>query len=195
MPEASRDEGLAHVCVDMQGLFACKTAWHAPWLERILPGIERLAERFAERTVFTRFVPPSTLEETRGAWRDYYERWPEMVGDRLDGELIELVPALAHFVPPARVFDKTVYSPWWSGQLHRFLRAEGVSRLIVSGGETDVCVLATVLGAVDLGYEVILPLDALFGSADATHDAILDLYRHRFQTQLTVTDVEHLLAG
>ena len=63
---------------------------------------------------------------------------------------------------------------------------------MVSGGETDVCVLATVLGAIDLGYQVVLPLDALFGSADPTHDAMLEIYQNRFQSQLTITHAAEL---
>lgn len=182
-----------HLCVDMQSLFAEKTEWYAPWLNRVLPAIEAFAERSAERTIFTRFLPPRTQGEARGAWQQYYERWPGMVRDRLAPELLELVPPLARLVPPARIFDKPIYSPWLSGELHRFLRSQEISTLVVSGGETDVCVLATVMGAIDLGYRVILPTDALFGSADTTHDAVLDVYRNRFQTQLTTTTVSELL--
>ena len=33
-----------HLCVDMQTLFAERTDWHVPWLERVLPAVTRLAE-------------------------------------------------------------------------------------------------------------------------------------------------------
>ncbi|MCP8884675.1 cysteine hydrolase [Devosia sp. XJ19-1] len=184
---------LAHICVDMQNLFAFDTPWHAPWLGRVLPAIEEVAARFADRTIFTRFVPPRVIEAAVGHWKDYYALWPDMVGERLTPDLIDLVPSLRRLVPPAEVLDKPVYSPWWSGDLHRALRARGASSVIITGGETDVCVLATTLGAIDLGYHVYLPLDALFGSADPTHDAMLDIYRSRFQAQLTVTSVGELI--
>ena len=177
----------------MQSLFADDTDWHAPWLKRVLPAVESLVEGSLERTIFTRFLPPETPDHAPGAWRQYYERWSNMTRERLQPELLGLVPSLARFVPPGRVFDKTIYSPWLAGDLHHFLRSAGISTLIVSGGETDVCVLATVLGAIDLGYRVVLPADALFGSADATHDAMLEIYRNRFQMQLTVTNVQDLL--
>lgn len=183
----------AHLCVDVQSVFAEETEWYAPWLNRVLPAIEAFAERSAERTIFTRFLPPQTQQEAQGAWQQYYERWPGMVRERLAPELLELVPPLARLVPPARIFDKPIYSPWLSGELHRFLHSWEISTLVVSGGETDVCVLATVMGAIDLGYRVILPTDALFGSADPTHDDVLDVYRNRFQTQLTTTTVSELL--
>jgi nicotinamidase-related amidase len=84
-----------HLCVDMQTLFAERTGWHVPWLERVLPAVTRLAEARRGQTVFTRFVPPERPEEAVGAWRRYYEHWRNMTGDRLNPRLIELVPPLA----------------------------------------------------------------------------------------------------
>ena len=64
-----------------------------------------------------------------------------------------------------------------------FLSEHQVNTLIVSGGETDVCVLSTVLSAIDLGYRIILVEDALCSSSDDSHDAIISLYRQRFNIQ------------
>jgi nicotinamidase-related amidase len=55
--------------------------------------------------------------------------------------------------------------------------------VIITGGETDVCVLATVLGAIDWGFRVILVTDAICSSADETHDAIMNVYLNRFGEQ------------
>src|SRR5690606_39272768 len=183
----------AHICVDMQSLFAEETDWHAPWLVRILPAVEELAGMAARRTVFTRFVPPATVAAAPRGWRRYYARWSAMVRERLAPGMLALVPSLARFVPPARLFDKGTYSPWLSGELHRLLEGAGIGTLVVSGGGTGVCVLATVVGAIVLGYQVVLPLDALFGSADPTHDAMLEIYQSRFQSQLTITHAAELL--
>ncbi len=81
----------------------------------------------------------------------YYMKWWMMTGEHLPSEMIELVQPLADLMPPARVFDKQVYSPWIGGRFHAALTDEQVTTLVVSGGETDVCVLATTLGAIDLG--------------------------------------------
>lgn len=56
------------------------------------------------------------------------------------------MPSLQALLPPARIFDKMTYSPWVDGRLNAHLRQEGVGTVVVTGGETDVCVLATVLG-------------------------------------------------
>ena len=45
------------------------------------------------------------------------------------------------------------------------------------GGGTDVCVLSTVLSAIDLGLRIVLVEGALCSSFDESHDAILGLYR------------------
>lgn len=192
MAEHSR---LSHLCVDVQNMFAEDTEWQTPWLNRVLPAIEALVERIPANTIFTRFIPPKHPKDETGTWRDYYARWPSMVRSRLAPEMLEVVPTLARHMPPARHFDKNRYSPWLFGDLDRRLRANGVNTLIISGGETDVCVMATALGAVDLGYRTILATDAVFGSADQTHDAAMTVFHNRFGQQLTACTTQELLAN
>lgn len=182
-----------HICVDVQNVFARETEWWAPWLARVLPTIEAISDRYSDRTIFTRFIPPRTPEEAPGAWQAYYQRWRNMTRDRLAPDLLDLVPQLQRLVPPGRIVDKRIYSPWLGSGLHHNLKSAGIDTIIVSGGETDVCVLATVMGAIDLGYRVIVPVDAVFGSADETHDAVLSLYMNRFGQQLTSCSTQDLL--
>lgn len=184
---------LVHLCVDVQNMFARETEWHTPWLTGVLPAIEALVERDPVSTVFTRFIPPAAPEAESGTWRDYYRRWPTMTASQLGPDMLDLVPSLRRYLPPARLFDKNRYSPWLFGNLDATLRADGVTTVLVSGGETDVCVLAAVLGAVDLGYRTILATDAVFGSADQTHDAALTVFHSRFGDQLTACTTQHLL--
>src|SRR3954453_1557232 len=104
-------ETAVHLCVDMQRMFAEATDWQMPWLERVLPNIVSITSVHPERTIFTRFVPVRRPGQGAGMWRHYYERWRSMTIDELGPEMIDLVPALAKFVPPARTLDKHVYSP------------------------------------------------------------------------------------
>lgn len=101
-----------HLCIDMQNLFAEATPWRVPWLPRILPFIERIARKFPERNVFTRFVPPASAEALPGMWQHYYRRWPDMLLPCLDPKLIGLVPGLAAIAAFGVTFDKSVYSPF-----------------------------------------------------------------------------------
>jgi len=69
----------------------------------------------------------------------------------------------------------------------------GIDTVIITGGETDVCALSTMLGAIDWGFRVILVQDALCSSADETHDAMMDIYMSRFAEQVETVATETLL--
>lgn len=183
-----------HICVDSQRMFAEDTPWYVPWMARVLPQLLEVSGRHAERTIFTRFIPPKRPDDVVGAWKDYYWKWWMMTGEHLPQEMLDLSPALQALVPPARVFDKMTYSPWVNGGLNAHLRQEGVGTVVVTGGETDVCVLATVLGAIDLGFHVIVLSDAVCSGADETHDAAVDLLGDRFSVQLNLMKTEEFLS-
>lgn len=183
----------AHLCIDMQRLFGAGSPWAIPWIEKVRPVVAHLVAARTERTVFTRFVPPASHAQTGGAWARYYAEWPEMLRERLDPGWLELLPELAGHVPPARVIDKPVYSPWHDGRLHHFLRGAGINTLVMTGGETDICVMATVMGAVDLGYRVVLVSDGVCSSTDTGHDAAMTLFRTRLSQQIETAPFDEIL--
>jgi nicotinamidase-related amidase len=187
-------ERTAHIAVDMQNLFSSGAPWHVPWMERVLPVVAAIAERHAHHTIFTRFIPPDHPEQAQGTWRRYYERWRSITRERIDPELLALVPPLASLVPPAVIIDKHVYSPFANPQLSRLLRNRMVDSLVLTGLESDVCVLSAALDAVDRGYRVVIVTDALCSSSDRTHDAILTIFRGRFSEQIETCDGETILS-
>ncbi|MDF0664051.1 MULTISPECIES: isochorismatase family cysteine hydrolase [unclassified Rhizobium] len=189
------EDGWIHLCVDMQRMFAEDTPWHVGWMERVSPAVVELATRYPERTIFTRFIPPPHRTAARGMWRAYYEKWWMMTGEHLHAELVDILPELRRLVPPARVFDKPAYSPWVDGRLDAHLRIDGIQTLVVTGGETDVCVTAAIFGAIDLGYRVILLKDAVCSGADETHDASLKLFGDRFSVQLEIMETVAFLTS
>jgi len=188
-------EHTLHICVDMQRLFGPEGPWAVPWAEKVLPLIEELAARHSSRTLFTRFVPAQREGEAPGMWAKYYKRWANVTLENMDPGFVDLLPTLARLAPPAKVLDKKVYSPWTECQLDAMLRGSDINTLVITGGETDVCVLATVLGAVDRGYRVVLVADAICSSADNTHDALMELYTNRFSEQVEAVSMEEVLAN
>ena len=52
------DRSAPHIAIDMQRLFAERTEWFMPWLDRVLPNVVAIASHAPERTVCTRFIPP-----------------------------------------------------------------------------------------------------------------------------------------
>ena len=183
-----------HLCVDMQRLFSTEGPWPTPWMDRVLPVVIDLASRYPERTVFTRFIPPNRPQDMPGTWQRYYRRWQQATRQQLDPALLELLPPLAKLSPPATVVNKTRYSAFAEPHLLSHLQGRGADGLIVTGSETDVCVLATVLGAIDLGYRIIVVRDAVCSSSDEGHDALMQLYHDRYSEQIEVADAAAVLA-
>ncbi|MBZ9986854.1 cysteine hydrolase [Mesorhizobium sp. BH1-1-5] len=183
----------AHICVDMQKMFMPPGPWAVSWLPATLPMVIRLVEKDPSRTVFTRFIPARRPGDGHGMWRSYFHRWQEMTLERAGTEIIELAPPLGSFVPPARTFDKPVYSPWFGGDLARAFLSEEIDTLVISGGEADMCVLATVMGAIDLGFRVVLAEDAICSTSDVAYENILKLFNERYSHHVEVGSVEEIL--
>jgi nicotinamidase-related amidase len=182
-----------HLCVDMQRIFSADGPWPTPWMGRVLPVIEEIVRSHPERTVFSRFLTPADAGEMPGMWQRYYTRWRIVTRGCIDPELLELMPELRRYSPPATVIDRTRYSAFFGSTLLQHLLEREADGLVVTGAETDVCVLATVLSAVDLGYRVILVRDALCSSSDAGHDALMTMYHTRFSEQIETSDAETVL--
>jgi nicotinamidase-related amidase len=77
--------------------------------------------------------------------------------------------------------------------LHKAFKDQGVDTLVVTGAETDVCVLSTVLGAIDLGYRIVVVSDGVCSSADQPHDHLLALYSDRFSLQVETAECREVL--
>jgi nicotinamidase-related amidase len=179
-----------HLCVDMQRLFAEDTPWRTPWMPRVLPKVVELAAHKPDAAIFTRFIPAERPGIGQGTWKRYYERWADVTLDRIGPAMVDLIPDLRAFTPPGEILDKHVYSPWIDSDLERRLQRRGADAIVVSGGETDVCVLAAVLGGVDRGYRVVVATDALCSSSDEAHDAMMTLYHQRYGQQVETATVQ-----
>ncbi|UPJ65526.1 cysteine hydrolase [Bradyrhizobium sp. 191] len=181
-----------HLCIDMQNIFAPSGLWATPWMERVLPTIASIVSRYQVRTIFTRFITPQDPEDRPGQWQSYFRRWHQATRRHLPLSALELVPALSRFVPPAAVIDKPAYSAFSNPGLASVLVEKNIGTVVISGAETDVCVLSTVLSAVDLGFRVVIVEDALCSSSDVGHDALMTMYRTRFHGQVDLLTAEEL---
>lgn len=184
--------GAVHLCIDMQNIFAPGSLWATPWMERVLPTIVSVVSLHPERTIFTRFITPQDPEDRPGQWQSYFRRWHQATRRHLPSSALELVPALERFVPPAAVIDKPAYSAFSNPALASLLVEKNVGTVVLSGAETDVCVLSTVLSAVDLGFRIVIVEDALCSSSDVGHDALMTMYRTRFHGQVDLVTAEEL---
>lgn len=76
------------------------------------------------------------------------------------------------FPPGGRVFEKSTYSICGQFEVMSAIGKEERKQLIVAGGETDVCVLQTVLDLIDKRFQVFVIADAIYSSARDTSAAI-----------------------
>jgi nicotinamidase-related amidase len=184
-----------HVAIDLQRMFAEPGAWQVAGLARIVPRVAAIAQAHRGRTLFTRFVVPRTAEDAEGRWRHYYRHWGDFTAEKLPAGQTELVEALACLAEPGRIFEKATYSAFTSEPFVRHLAQVSADTLIVTGVETDVCVLATVLDAVDRGLRVVVVCDALASSSPAGHSATLDHVLPRFDHQIDLASAAEVQAA
>ena len=155
------------VAIDFQRVFGDpKSEWRAPRYAAAAANAARLAERFADRSVFTRFVAP---ERPEGAWVPYYEQFPWALEPQ-DSWLYELTDEVAPHV--TRTVQATTFGKW--GADLQAVVGENPD-LLVAGVATDCCVISTVLAAADAGAAVTVVTDACAGSTDENHQKALDV--------------------
>jgi len=184
-----------HVAVDVQRLFTEPPGWRVPGMALIVPRIAELTRAKPGRTLFTRFTVPRRAEEAPGNWRHFYDHWSAFTGAALPPDLVGLVDELAALADEASTIDKPTYSafeaPAFSERLARF----GADTIIFTGVETDICVLGTLLTAVDRGFRVIAVADALASSSPAAHEATLRHILPRFDQQVEIATTAAVLAA
>jgi nicotinamidase-related amidase len=182
-----------HLVVDMQELFRSHPDWGTQSLTRIIPPIQRLLSARPENAYFSRFIPARHPDHATGAWQRYYRRWSGVTLDKLDPAQIEVVQELRPWAN--RVADKLGYSALGNPELRRAALQTSAHCLILSGVETDVCVLATALEAVDAGLRVILATDALTSSSEDCHVKALEIVHQRFDEQIELAAVDQIRAA
>ena len=181
------------LAIDLQTMFSETTKWASPAVNRVLPAIEECVAWAPERTVFTRFLTPSSIEDAKGQWRRFYADTPSMLAAKLPPDAFEIVPRLKAYIPPAVVIDRFVYSVFASPRLREILSERRPDTLIFGGVEVDVCVLASLMDAIDLGYRVIVLKDGVASSQAGGEAAMLNGLLPRFEQQVELVDADVLL--
>ena len=90
----------------------------------------------------------------------------------------EIVPEVSPVLEEL-VVDKPGFGAFVGTDLDEELRARSVRSLILTGVTANVCVLSTLLEAVDRGYDCLVVTDAIAGADPATASTICDLVRYQ----------------
>ncbi|MGA7668801.1 MAG: isochorismatase family protein [Nitrolancea sp.] len=98
------------------------------------------------------------------------------------------------FPPDGKRLVKHTFDCCDDKQIRTALQHIEVRQLIVAGAETDVCVLQSVLGLLDMGFQVFLLEDALFSSEPDPSAALRRMYQDG-ATPITYKSLYYELKG
>ncbi len=172
------------VAVDVQRLYRDFAPWALGGVEAVAATIAGLADALRCPLLCTRTVLPSAHGVQDGPWHAYEERWQTLAARAAaEPEMLDPMPALRQRCQA--VFDKHTYSAFEDAAFDAHVRAFGPSPLLLAGVETDICVLATVFGALDRNLPVWLVTDAVAGpDAHAQRGVLATLARMPEQVRL-----------
>ncbi|MDW8434480.1 MAG: nicotinamidase [Aquificaceae bacterium] len=156
----------ALIVVDMQRDFMPGGALPVPDVDSIVGRLNEYIQLFFKKGLpvfFTRdWHPPDhiSFKEQGGLWPPHCVQNTE--GAKFHPDLF--IPQDNRFIiskGTSKEFD--AYSGFQGTLLDSLLKERGIKRVFVGGVATDYCVRNTVLGAINLGYQAFLLLDAVKG--------------------------------
>lgn len=131
-------------------------------------------------------------------------------GARVARAFIAKVPALRTLIPGTRwprideriaprtgepVLSKLFASAFFGTPLAAMLAAHGADTVIVTGASTSGCVRATVVDALQHGYRVVVPREAVADRQDGPHEAALFDIDAKYGDVVGLDEAEALLRG
>ncbi len=197
----------ALIVVDMQrGFLDPGEAMEVPPAREIIPRIQTLVGLFREKrlpVVFTEFVYSQRVPLLVGELHPEHKRarpgGPRGFGmpssSCLEGEdsaktVSDLAPR-----PDELVVRKHWYDAFNGTPLDGALRARGVTSLVLTGTMTDICILASVVGAFNREYRLVVVEDAVATLWPEIQRATLDIFRRAFARVASAKEVADEVAA
>ncbi|MBE6910656.1 MAG: isochorismatase family protein [Ruminococcaceae bacterium] len=133
--------------------------------------IKLLSNENAPDYLLTKYIAPT---DPVGRWAQYNEAFREINENPF---LAELPEELTPFAAEGRVVSKSTYSAMKSDAV--LAAAEGKKAIILTGVTAECSVLATMMDAIDMGYEVVYLYDCIArqsAEVDANVRGLAELY-------------------
>jgi maleamate amidohydrolase len=124
----------------------------------------------------------------------FIEKVPALLALDAGSRYVEIDPRLAP-EPGEPVVTKLFASAFYGTPLASMLAAQQVDGLIVTGASTSGCVRATVVDALQHGYRVVVPREAVGDRSPSAHEANLYDIDAKYGDVLPVADVLGFLAA
>ena len=176
-PRSAADDLL--LLVDFQKVYLPGYDWACPSMPEALQNTIRILDAAgAPACVMTRFVAPAAPV---GRWQQYNEAYREINENPV---LAELADTLAPYAEKTTVIDKSTYSSMDAPEM--LAAMEGKKAVVLAGVTAECCVLATMMDAMDLGYEVVYLYDCIAGQSAELEAQVRGIAEMFEPTQITV---------
>jgi nicotinamidase-related amidase len=197
----------ALVVVDMQrGFVAAGAAMEVPSAREVVPAIRSLLDLFRAKAlpvVFTEFTYSPAVPLLVGQLHPEHQPAPPgarggfgrpssccLEGDASARTIDDLAPRSEE-----TVIRKRWYDGFAGSELDGALRARDVTSLVMTGTMTDICVLATVVGAFNREYRVTVVEDAVATVWPEIQRATLDIISRAFGRVVSSKEVRDTIAA
>jgi nicotinamidase-related amidase len=141
-------------------------------LDEVVTAIARLLSEARRAGIPVVYTTVSYSEPDRRTAAAFIEKIPALLTLEAGSRWVEIDSRIAP-LSDEPVLNKLFASAFFGTTLAAFLAAEGCDSLIVSGASTSGCIRATVVDAIQHGYRVVVPREAVGDRNPAAHEANL----------------------
>lgn len=183
----------ALIVVDMQNDFMPDGVLPVKDADKIIPTINRYIDIFEKKgnpVFFTRDWHP----ENHISFKDYGGIWPAHCVQNTKGAQFHQdlkIPSDNKFIISKGNYpDFDAYSGFQGTLLDSLLKERGIKRIFVCGVATDFCVKNTVLGGINLGYQVFILKDAIKPVFPEKENEVLKELLNNTAVAITLEDID-----
>lgn len=153
------------IAIDFQNVYLPGQPWSCPTMKQALANtLSIINAPGSPDYILTKYIAAA---DPVGRWKQYNEEYA----------LINADPFLSDFADPVKqiikadiVMVKSTYSSLKCPAVRS--RLEGKKRVVLTGVVAECCVMATMMDAIDLGYEVIYLYDCISGLTDENEELV-----------------------
>jgi nicotinamidase-related amidase len=188
---------MQHAITDPEGKvahFHSKATWESGIIEKQQALLQAFREKGLPVIYVNSSVPPDGWDRLphygrfHAALRKAYDQGRFIVAGTKDTEVLEAVANLPG-EPVLGNFIYGIFSGNSGGDLKEILDDLGAKVLVMAGVATGMAVIASVLQATDLLYDVIVPSDASVDANEGLHDIAINQFIEDYALVTTTDDV------
>lgn len=174
--------------VDFQNVYLPGYDWACPTMPEALNNTIRILNAdTCPDCIMTKFVAPTN---PTGRWKQYNEAYQEINENAF---LAEFPDELKSYAQKAKVVEKSTFSSMNVEEVIAGMR--GKNAVVLTGVVADCCILATMMAAIDMGYEVVYLYDCIAGTSTKSEAEIRSLAENHTPMQTTIMNSDEYLTA